>query len=206
MNDLILIGAGGHSKVIQDIVQSTNKYYLKAILDDAFLEKKIEKGIIYAPTNYLNELDKNNYNFCIAIGDNRIRKRIYNRLRIKIENYVTLVHSTAVISPSAKIGFGTVIMPNAVINADSVIGNHCIINTSAVVEHDNRLKDYVHISPGAVLAGGVTIDIGTHIGTGANIIPGASVGSWSIVGAGAVVNKNILNNCTAVGVPAKVIK
>jgi acetyltransferase EpsM len=97
-------------------------------------------------------------------------------------------------------------MAGVIVNASVEIGNHCIINTAAVIEHDCTIKDYVHICPNATLAGNVTIGEGAQIGVGAKVIQGVKIGKWSIIGAGAVVTKDIPDNCTAVGIPAKPIK
>src|SRR5690625_7596605 len=93
------------------------------------------------------------YKFCIAIGHNATRKRLFEHFSLPIGQYATIIHHSAVVSATASIGYGTVILPNAVINANAVIGDHGIINTNAVVEHDNELADYVHISPSATLSG-----------------------------------------------------
>lgn len=202
MTKLILIGAGGHSKVIQDIVAASTEFDLYAIVDDAFDATQVVDGIIYANTSFLDSLQVEEYKICIAVGNNAIRKKLFNKFSIPIEQYVTLIHPSAVISGSAKIGYGTVVMPNAVVNAGSVIGNHCIVNTGAIVEHDNRLEDYVHVSPSATLAGTVSVEEGTHVGSGAVVIPGKNVGTWSVVGAGSVVVKDVENEVAVVGVPA----
>lgn len=206
MDDIILIGAGGHSKVIQDIISSSKTGRIHAILDDAITARKVENGVIYSDMSFINEINIMDFKYCICIGSNRVRETIYNKMNLPIENYITLIHPTAVISKSAKLGFGTVVMANAIINADTTVGNHCIINSGAVVEHDNRIGDFVHISPNSTLTGTVTIGDGSHIGAGSTIIPGKQVGSWATIGAGAVVIENIESHVTAVGIPAKVIK
>lgn len=206
MDNIILIGAGGHSKVIQDIISSSKMGRIHAILDDAITTRKAENGVIYSDMTFINEINIIDFKYCIGIGSNKARKTIYNKINIPIENYITLIHPTAVISKSARVGFGTVIMPNAVINADTKVGNHCIINSGAVVEHDNEIGDFAHISPNATLTGTVTIGEGSHIGAGSTIIPGKQVGSWTTIGAGAVVIEDIGNNETAIGIPAKVRK
>ncbi|MFD2923016.1 acetyltransferase [Halobacillus naozhouensis] len=206
MTKLILIGAGGHSKVIQDIVAEDKDFALYAIVDDAFDDMNEVDGIIYANTSFLEGISVKNYLFCVAIGNNNIRRNLYNKFNIPLESYATLVHPSAVISKSAKIGHGTVVMPNGVVNADTIIGNHCIVNTNSVIEHDNIIGDYVHISPNATLSGAVTVDEGTHVGAGSVVIPSKNIGSWSTVGAGSVVINNIMENVTVVGVPAKELK
>ncbi len=205
MTKLILIGASGHSKVIQDIVAENEDLTLYAIVDDAIEKTNEVNGIIYANTAFLSSLNVEEYTFCLAIGNNADRKKLFERLAIPLEQYETLIHPRAVISRSAKIGYGTVIMPNAVVNADAAVGNHCIVNTAAVVEHDNKLGDYVHVSPNVGLCGKVSVGEGSHVGIGAIVIPGKKVGTWSIVGAGAVVVKDVSDGMTVIGVPAKVI-
>lgn len=206
MKKIILFGAGGHSKVIQDIVSQLKDLELYAILDDSFKHTKEKNGVIYGNPMILNELNKGDFVFCIAIGNNIVRKDLVERFQISIGKFKTLIHPSAVISESAKVGYGTVVMPNAVINADTTIGNHCIINSGAIVEHDNVIGDYVHVSPNATLAGTVSIGVGTHVGSTATVIPNKQVGKWTTIGAGTVVVKDIPDKVTVVGVPGKVIK
>lgn len=202
-----IIGQGGHSKVIQDIILSNNEYEIAGYLDDRYEDITIIDNIYCGPISAAYEMINyfNQIKFVIAIGDNKVRKLIVEKLRLSNGCYATLVHKTAVVSPSAKIGNGTVVMPNVVINADSQIGNHAIINTSSVVEHDNIIGDFVHISPRATLTGSVIIEEGVHIGAAATMIPSVKVSGWSIIGAGSVVINDISPECTAVGIPAKVI-
>lgn len=207
MKKIVLIGAGGHSRVVQDII-NTLGYSIMAVIDDKYGEVNEIDGIKYGPTSLVKEIKYNgeDVSLVIAIGSNIIRKRIFTELDLPAEYYVTLIHPTAIIGSNVEIGFGTVVMPNAVINANSVIGNHCIINSAAVIEHDNVVDSYVHISPKAGLAGNVNVMEGAHLGIGANVIPGVNIGSWSVIGAGATVIQNIPNSVVAVGVPAKVVK
>src|SRR5699024_8395399 len=102
-------------------------------------------GLIYANTNFINEINQNEFLFCIAIGNNNTRKNIVERLSIPLQQYAKLIHLSAVVSNSARKGNGTVDMPNAVINEDTRVGNHCIENTGSVIEHDNKIGSYVHI-------------------------------------------------------------
>ncbi|PEL07034.1 acetyltransferase [Bacillus sp. AFS017336] len=204
--NIIILGNGGHSRVVQDILSTNNVYKITAILDGKYKDEKHEKGIFYGPfASIKNYLDKD-VKFIIAIGDNKIRKSIVSTFDIKKEQFLTIIHPTAVVSHSSKIGYGTVVMPNAVINAQACIGDHCIINTGAIIEHDNQIGNYTHISPNATLTGNVFIEEGVHIGASATIIPGVKVGRWSIVGAGSTVIRHIPSFSTVVGCPAKIIK
>ncbi|MDH4423924.1 acetyltransferase [Bacillus cereus] len=204
---IVIIGQGGHSKVVKDIVLSNNESEIVGYLDDRYEEITTVDSIYFGPISTAYEMINyfNQIKFVIAIGDNKARKIIVERLQLSNDCYTTLIHKTAVVSPSAKIGNGTVIMPNVVINADTQIGNHTIINTGSVVEHDNIVGDFVHISPNVTLTGSVIIKEGVHIGAAVTMIPSAKVREWSIIGAGSVVTNDVPPHCTAVGIPAKVI-
>lgn len=193
-----LFGAGGHAKVIIEIIKSCGKE-VASVFDDA----PIEPTILGIPVYSATQDDLPTENWIIAIGNNFIRNSIVGRNSF---TYGLAIHSSAVISPSAQIGEGSVVMANAVINSETIIGKHCIINTGAVVEHDNILHDFVHISPNTALAGNVTVGKGSHIGTGACVIPGVKIGEWCVVGAGAVVLHDVPDYATVVGNPAQVIK
>lgn len=206
MKKIVVVGQGGHSKVIKDIILSGNEYQTYAILDDKYDEPLQKDEIIYAPVSYANTLGKEReIFFTIAIGDNSVRKEISRLLENIGAQFAVLKHPTAVVSSSVKIGKGSVIMANCIVNADTVIGEHVIINSASVIEHDNQISDYVHISPRAVLTGNVYVGEGTQVGAGVTVIPGTKIGSWSMVGAGATVINDVPSKVTVVGVPAKII-
>lgn len=205
MKPILLIGNGGHAKVIKDIIDSSNQYVFRGYLADSILEFSEENGIIYDNLDNITQY-KNNFYFNISIGNNEIRELIFNKLGLPREKYPLLIHSTSIISTNVDIGFGTVIMANTVVNADTKIGNHSIINTGAIVEHDNIISDYVHISPNSTLTGSVKVGIKSQIGASATVIPGRSIGENSIVGAGATVVNDIGDNQTVIGTPAKAIR
>ena len=205
---IAIIGNGGHSKVIKDIILSNKEYEIVGYLDDLYEDVKMIDGMCYGPIMTVQNLiyKFEDLKFVIAIGNNRVRKAITIQLNLTDDYYATLIHSHAVVSPSATIGSGTVVMASSVINADAKIGKHAIINTKAVVEHDSKISDFVHISPNATLTGAVSVGEGTHIGAGAVMIPNVQIDEWSVIGAGATIIHNIPGNCTAVGVPAKIVR
>jgi acetyltransferase EpsM len=127
---IVIIGHGGHSKVITDIILSDGGFEIIGYLDDKYKAVKIE-NVFYGPVCYANLLAKyfGEIKFVIAIGNNLVRKKIVDELNFPDQSYISLVHHSAIISPTSQLGIGTVVMPNAVINADSQIGNHCIINS-----------------------------------------------------------------------------
>ncbi|WP_078432588.1 acetyltransferase [Metabacillus halosaccharovorans] len=203
--NIVIIGNGGHSKVVKDIILSNEKLHIVGYLDEKFEGFLNEEEIFYGPISaYQFLIDMfDEIKFIIAIGHNQTRKQIVNKMDLEENLYMTPVHPSAIISPSAKIGKGTVVMANAVINADAFIGDHVIVNTGSIIEHDSRVNDFAHISPNATLTGCVQLGEGVHIGAGATLIPNVEVGDWSTIGAGATVINAVPSNVTAVGIPAK---
>ncbi|MFN2744354.1 MULTISPECIES: acetyltransferase [Bacillus] len=208
MQAIVIIGAGGHGKVIKDIVEECPDLSLAGILDDRFESLARKNGLYYGSAHATGEMLRffPDAKFIIAVGRNEVRKKLFESLGLPLERYAVLVHPSAVISSSARIENGTVVMAKSVIQADAHIGMHSIINTGAIVEHDNRIGDYVHLSPGTILTGGVTVMDEAHVGAGTVVIPGKRLGRRSVTGAGAAVIDDIPDDSTAVGVPARAIK
>ena len=213
MKKIIIIGSGGHAKVVADIILTREKELnenLKIIgfLDDNFKNLRYDNIFnipILGDLNNIDNFSKNeDYFFIIAIGSNEVRKKISEKY--KELNYYTAIHPRSVISREVIIGSGTVVMANVVINPNSTIGKHCILNTSSVIEHDNELGDYVHISPNTTLCGGVNIEDNSWIGAGSVVRQQIHIGKDVIVGANSVVVKDIENSCIVAGNPAKKIK
>lgn len=198
MNRLIIVGAGGHGKVIADNALK-NGYTDICFIDDNARGTCMGFPIVGTSAE-LETLDDGRTDFVIGIGNNSVRKRIADKYCV---NWVALIHPSAQIAVNVSIGEGTVIMAGVAVNACAVIGNHCIVNTGAIVEHDNVLEDYVHVSPGAKLGGTVRVGEQTHVGIGAAVKNNVDICSDCVVGAGAVVVKNIRNKGTYMGVPAK---
>ena len=202
----VVIGHGGHSKVIKDLIESQNGHEIIAYLDDKYelLDTLLDLyiGPVHSLRFILNQFP--DAKIIIAIGDNVTRKTMAEKLNLPDERYCTLVSSAAMISPSVQVGTGSIIMPGAIINADVRIGKHVIVNTGAVVDHDCDIGDYSHVSPRGCLTGTVTLQEGVLIGAGATVIPGRNLGKWSKIGAGATVVKDVPNYSMARGVPARI--
>lgn len=196
--EVIIIGAGGHGKVIADIVEKSGDK-ICGFLDDGTITKEIFGYPVLGKTEETNKfLDKE---FFIAIGNNAVRKKIATE-NPELKFY-TAIHPSAIISKGAEIGIGTCVMAGAIINADAKIGKHAIINSGTVIEHDNALADFVHVSPGAVLCGTVSVGECTHVGAGVTVKNNISITSNTVIGVGAAVVKDIEVSGTYCGVPAK---
>ena len=201
---LVIIGASGHGKVIADIAK-LNGYQEIIFLDDDITKTKNGK---YDVVGTGKDIDKylDQYDYFVAIGNNSIRKQITEKLEDKKIIQPVLIHPAATVDETAKISSGTVVMANAVINADVCVKKGCIINTAASVDHDCKLENYVHLSPGVHIAGTVNIGANTWVATGVSIINNLNICNDSIIGAGAVVVKDIKEQGTYIGVPARRIK
>jgi sugar O-acyltransferase (sialic acid O-acetyltransferase NeuD family) len=195
---IILIGAGGHAKVVFDAVDDQNGEVVAIIAPNA----NADHWAVPMYGDYSPKIEEGAA-CIIAIGDNKTRKHLQSNIQ---HVFATVIHHTATISPKASIAEGSMILHGSIIQADAVIGKHVIINTGAQVDHDDKIGDYVHIAPGAVLCGNVTVGEGSLIGAGAVVTPGKNIGQWATVGAGAVVTIDVPDYATVVGVPAKIIK
>ncbi|MEA3352451.1 MAG: acetyltransferase [Campylobacterota bacterium] len=195
MRSIYIYGASGHGLVVADIAKACGYDHIKFIDD----------GDNHYST-FENISKQNNIPVALGIGDNIIRTKIYNNLKKAGFKIATLISPSAIISPSAKVEEGSVVMPNVVVNAKAFISKGVILNTAAVVEHECVIEEFVHISPNCALAGDVKVDSYTHIGIGTNIIQGIYIGKNTIIGAGSTVVNNIGDNKKGYGTPCKVVQ
>lgn len=201
---MYLYGAGGHSSVIIDILQSLNVEVV-GIFDDDPPNARLKTMYVQDGIRLLGEgfptLDAP---LIISVGNNSRRAELAQMI-LKTE-FGQAIHGTAIVSHKATVGPGTVVLHGAIIQAGAKVGAHVLVNTAASIDHDNTIGDYAHISPHATLCGHVVVGEGTHVGAGAVVIPSVKIGKWCSIGAGAVVISDIPDYATAVGNPAKVIK
>jgi len=192
---IYIYGASGHGLVVADIARACG-YEEILFIDDGKNEYPSFETIVTDTDTPV----------ALGIGQNHIREKLFDKLLHNGFDIATLVHPSAVISPSATIETGTVIMPLVVINAKTVIGKGVILNTASVIEHENIIEDFVHISPNAALAGNVTIGKRTHIGIGTDVIQGITIGENCIIGAGSTVVRDIGDHKLCYGNPCREIK
>ncbi len=207
MEKVLVYGAGGHGKVVADILLACKDLRLAGFVDDRpELQSTSVLGLpVLGDGHWLQqEAGKMRLAVALGVGDNCARQRVAEKCLAWGMELVTLVHPSANVSESAQLGAGTVVMAQAVINPDAVSANGVIVNTAAVVEHDVMIQEYAHVCPNATMGGASRLGKFSQLGIGAVVIQSVHVGSYTIVGAGAVVVRNIPDGVIAFGVPAQV--
>jgi len=205
---VVIIGAGGHAKVIIDIIKTQNSYDIVGCLDEAPGNGREVAGVkIIGADVMLPKLRKNGIDkIFVAIGDNKKRAELAKQAQNLGFRLINAISPYAYIADTVELHDGLAVMPGAVVNAGSRIMDNAIVNTKASVDHDCVVGSCCHVGPGCTLAGNVRLGEGVFLGAGTAVIPGVSVGSWSVTGAGAAIVADIPANALAVGVPGKVIK
>ncbi len=199
VDGVVVIGAGGHGKVVVATLQAAG-VKVAGIYDDD--PGRLGDEVLGVPVvGAARELGTaTGRPAVLAVGDNRARQRLAAELPLA---WVSVVHPSAVVHPSVRLGPGSVVFAGAVVQPDTEIGAHAIVNTGSRIDHDCRIGDFVHVAPGVNLAGGVVIEDGSFIGIGSCAVPGVRVGAWATVGAGAAVVRDVREGTTVVGVPAR---
>jgi UDP-perosamine 4-acetyltransferase len=208
---IVVLGAGGHAKVVIEIAQllEINPRYALEV-DERLFEKPFVKGVriigqVKARALAAQRKIVHFINGVGSAGSCEARGRAFEEgVDLGLEA-LSLHHPTSFCYGSAKIGVGCQIVAHAVVGVDCELGRDVLVNTGAVIDHDCVIGDHCHIATGARLCGNVRVGDGVHIGAGAVVRQGVTIGNNVIVGAGAVVIEDLDDDCTAVGVPAKVM-
>jgi sugar O-acyltransferase (sialic acid O-acetyltransferase NeuD family) len=204
----IIIGAGGHSRVVYDILRYNQNVDVVAFVDNT--PRGSEESIMGIPVTGDHEVipdliqEEDVGGFIIAVGDNEIRKRHFNKLLDMGLEPVSAIHPEAYISSTATIGAGTVIASGADISTNVEIGRNSIINTGSVVDHETDIEPHTHIAPGSTIAGRVNINELTFVGMGCTVRDSIEVGEGVTVGVGSVVLEDVPPNVTVAGAPAEI--
>ncbi len=203
-NPVLVYGAGGHAKVVIDILERSDDCEVIGVLDDSqepacatFLGYPVMGGMAWL------EAQRPETGLVLAVGDNMNRRRLAKKLRHLELTPVVAIHPTAQIGRDVTIGEGTVVVAGAVVNPGATVGRYCIVNTGATIDHECIIGDYTHICPGVHLSGNVRVGNCTFIGIGASVIQNITIGDEVTVGAGAAVIRDIPAASTVVGVPAR---
>lgn len=209
MDRIVIIGGGGHAKVVISILKKLKRFEVFGYVD------KNDKGALLGcrflgNDNVLGEMLESQGVKTAAmglgmLGDDAVRKDLSKRAEALGFEFPAVISPDARLNEEAVIGDGTVVMDGSVINSGTSVGKFCIINTNATIDHDCRIADNVHIAPGAVLCGGVEVGEGSLIGAGATVIQYRKIAQNVIIGAGAVITDDCDCPGTYVGVPAKLL-
>lgn len=204
-----MAGAGGHGQVVADILRTQARtgenVEFAGFLDDApgshgpRVENDI-RGSTYDWSSVAHD------QVIVAIGDNGVRCRIFDRLERSGARFAVARHPAAVVASGVPVGRGSMICAGVVINPEASIGANTIVNTSASVDHHCAIGNHVHVAPGCHLGGNVRVDDGALVGVGAVVLPGIRIGRWALVGGGAVVTADVPQGAVVAGVPARVLR
>lgn len=200
---LVVLGAGGHGKVVADILLSAGEP-VAGFLDDSKPAGTMVMGLAVLGSTGEWLASRPGARVALGIGDNAARERAAVACADAGAELVTAIHPSAVVSRSARIEPGVVVMALAVVNADASVGRGTILNTGCIVEHDCVVGSFAHVSPNAALAGTCRLGARAHLGIGAAMLPGTSIGDDTVIGGGAVVVTSLPARVVAFGVPARV--
>lgn len=205
---IVIIGAGGHARVVASILEYYRNYEVIGIADrgvNNLGELICRHKIISSWKNWQEWKDLGVTHVVLAIGENRERACLYGKMISEGFEIPMLIHPKAIVEKGASLGNGTLVCVGAVVCAESRIGENTIVNTGAIIDHEVKIGKHVHIAPGAIICGRVEVGDYSFIGAGARIIDKKRIGSNVVIGAGAVVIDDIADDVTAVGIPARVV-
>lgn len=208
MKDLVIVGAGGHAREMHQCVLAINRrqptWNFLGFVDDFATASDVAACPVLGPGSWLRGRD---CSVLVAIGAPAVRRKVVRELLAEgVSEFATIVHPSAQIGNSVRLGAGCMVGAGGILTADIEIGQHAIINTGAVVSHDCRVGDFCTIAPMSCLCGAVQLGEGAELGAGVTVVPGVSLGAWSMAGAGTTLVRDVAPNETVVGAPNRVIK
>jgi len=212
MERILIIGAGPQARGIPDVAAACDDLELLGFVDVAderrFLKEDVSHLAIYDDDQFPTVLQDKLGDFSVLIGNDlmELRPQLITQVREAGLSLANIIHPSTVISRSACLGRGILMLPGVVVGPGATIGDHIILNTAVTIDHDSVLQENVILGPAVHLAGGVVVGSGTLIGIGACSVGGVTIGRNCLIGAGSVITKDIPDNVVAVGVPAKVIR
>ena len=200
--ELTVFGAGGHAKVVIETAVLSGFRIVMIVDQDRGKRGMSFLGYTVAHESDLQDGSQSPLNILIAIGNNQTRKTTALKLANQGHFFSIVCHTHSIVSPSARICVGSILLPGSIVNSNTQIGEHVIINTAASVDHDCVIGAYSHIAPGVRICGGVKVGMEVLVGAGSILIPGITVGDGAIIGAGSVVVRDVPPYTTVVGNPA----
>ena len=211
MKDLVIIGAGDFGREIAEVTERINtvkpKWTILGFIDDNLdIQGKLIDGYqVLGTIDWLNTYDKEVFAIC-SLGVSKTRKKVIDKVNNTNIKWATLIDPDARLHKDAEVGKGTIVCGGSRLAINVKLGNHCIVNFNCTLGHDDIIHDYCVVNPGVNVSGKVVAGECVDFGTGSKVLQGLTIGDNTVIGAGAVVLKSLEGNCTAVGIPAKVIK
>jgi sugar O-acyltransferase (sialic acid O-acetyltransferase NeuD family) len=211
MEPIILVGAGGHAKVVIETIRAAGTHDIVGITD---LADNVGSDVLGVPVvgtdDVLADWLARGVRLCLitagSTGYPALRARLAATAASLGFEFAVVAHPSAVLSPSARLAAGVFVGPGAIVNADARVDAHAIVNSGAIVEHDCAVGELAHLSPGVHMSGGSSVGPFTHVGTGSSLVHGVSIGANSLIGAGSVVTENIGDGVVAYGSPCRVVR
>lgn len=199
---LLIIGCGGHSKVVTDIAEAVGFKDISYLNTFGGAKTFMERNVLHTEPEYYQDY------FFVAIGDNASRERVFNKFTNDNPNAipVSLIHPSSIITQRCSIDGGTVVMPLCVINSSTTIGKGVIVNTRSSIDHDSCLKDFSSLAPGVSMGGNVCVGERSAISIGASVKHGVQIGKDAVVGGASLVLKNVEDNAVVYGIPARFVR
>lgn len=200
--DLVVYGCGTQGRAIIEFLVESGRYPGLRLADDnrRLWGSRIRSISVTSPEDAF--AGKARFYIC-AIGENHARRAIFANLGAVGHIAATVRHPSAMVSTSANMGRGSILMARVLVNTEARVGEGCLLNSGCLVEHHCEIGDFVHLAPGVLLGGGVKVGAAALLGLGAVVLPGLSIGRDAVVGAGAVVTRNVPPGVTVVGNPAR---
>ncbi len=207
---VIVLGAGGHAKVLLGALRAAGERILGVTdLDPSRVGQKVLGVEVIGDDRVVLGYRADEIHLVNGLGGTGStdkRRSVYEAFADEGYSFATVTHPSAVIGLDVTLGEGAQVMAGVVIQPGSRIAANALVNTRASIDHDARIGEHAHIAPGATLSGGVRVGPGAHVGTGASVIQAVTLGRSCLVGAGSAVIEDVPDNATVVGVPAKVVK
>jgi sugar O-acyltransferase (sialic acid O-acetyltransferase NeuD family) len=208
MNDIVIVGAGGHARVLIDVLAT------RGVVPRGLIDPQVECGTIISNVEVLGDdswLDGHrgkDLDIVVGIGSTgsvTARMNVFDSLRAKGFAIAGCIHSSVVIGSNCRIDITAQVLPGCVINNSATIDANVVLYTGSIVEHDCVVEEHAYLSPRVTLCGNVRVGARSFVGAGATVLPGVRIGANAVVAAGAVVTQDVADGQTVMGVPAKVV-
>jgi UDP-perosamine 4-acetyltransferase len=203
--DIVLLGAGGHARVLLELMRKTGHRVVAVLDDDPAKQGQSIHGIDIIEPKQMAKFPPSKAGLANAVGSVRqpeVRKKMYERFEGQGYSFITAIHPSAIIADDAQLEEGAQVMAGGVVQTGARVGRDTLVNSSAIIEHDTVIGEHCHIAPGVTVCGEVRIGNVTHIGAGATVLQGRRIGDGCLVGAGAVILHDVPDGCAAWGIPA----